>query len=188
MGMKWGRRKGNKSLGPVKIHSVDPNGIHRFHDSPGIVVKSNVRLNNRHINYINKQRAKGLNTMEALAKMGALGGIERDTSHHITPKESIQAAERYAEMIAKSDHVQRKALIAAGAGMVTFSSMAARNTPEGIASAIGSSVVASVLLYAGSKTVQSMSRKDNLRKIRSAFDDVNVAATKKTKHESNISR
>lgn len=42
------------------------------------LVSSNVRLSKRHIDSINRQRAKGVSTMDALAKMGALETVDRD--------------------------------------------------------------------------------------------------------------
>lgn len=96
LGMKWGKRKAKqpqgKPLGPVKIYGTASNGIQFFHDTPGIIVSSNTRLSKRHIDSINKQRAKGVSTMDALAKMGALGTVDRDYRQPLTPKQVRQAA------------------------------------------------------------------------------------------------
>ena len=184
LGMKWGKRKAKqphgKPLGPVKIYGTASNGIQFFHDTPGIIVSSNARLSKRHINSINKQRAKGVSTMDALAKMGALGTVDRDHRQPLTPKQVRQAAERYAKASAKSGHVRRMGLTSAVIGITAVKTAleAGANTDDPKTAAavlVGSSAVASVLAYAGSRAIQSRRRKKNLESVRNTFENVEGA-------------
>lgn len=184
LGMKWGKHKAKqpqgKPLGPVKIYGTASNGIQFFHDTPGIIVSSNVRLSKRHIDSINRQRAKGVSTMDALAKMGALGTVDRDYRQPLTPKQVRQAAERYAKANAKSGHVRRMGLTSAVIGIAAvktaLESGAATDDPKTAAAVlVGSSAVASVLAYAGSRAIQSRRRKKNLESVRNTFGNVEGA-------------
>lgn len=184
LGMKWGKRKAKqpqgKPLGPVKIYGTTPNGIQFFHDTPGIIVSSNVKLSKRHINHINKQRAKGVSTMDALAKMGALGTVDVDYSQPYNSKNVRKAAERYAEAHAKSSHVRRMAILSAaigiGAAKTALEAGAATDDPKTAAAVlVGSSAVAGVLAYAGSRAIQSRRRKKNLESVRNTFGNVDGA-------------
>lgn len=117
LGMKWGvhkKKPTHKDLGPVKITMFGGNQY--LQDTPGIDVMPNVHLNRRHIEAINKQRSKGIGTMEALANMGALGRVDRDYNYDVSPKQMREAAEKYAKLSAKSDHVRRMAVTGLGVG------------------------------------------------------------------------
>lgn len=184
LGMKWGKHKAKqpqgKPLGPVKIYGTASNGIQFFHDTPGIIVSSNVRLSKRHIDSINKQRAKGVSTMDALAKMGALGTVDRDYRQPLTSKQVRQAAERYAKANAKSGHVRRMGLTSAVIGIAAVKTAleagAATDDPKTAAAVlVGSSAAASVLAYAGSRAIQSRRRKKNLESVRNNFGNVEGA-------------
>lgn len=184
LGMKWGKHKAKqpqgKPLGPVKIYGTAPNGIQFFHDTPGIIVSSNVRLSKRHIDSINKQRAKGVSTMDALAKMGALGTVDRDERQPLHPRQVRQAAERYAEARAKSGHVRRMGIMSAAIGIAAAktaleTSIATDDPKTAAAVLVGSSAVAGVLAYSGSRAIQSRSRKKNLAKVRELFGGIEGA-------------
>lgn len=155
LGMKWGKHKAKQPqgnpLGPVKIYGTASNGIQFFHDTPGIIVSSNTRLSKRHIDSINKQRAKGVSTMDALAKMGALGTIDRDYRQPLTPKQVRQAAERYAKANAKSGHVRRMGLTSAVIGIAA------------VKTALEAGAAGTALSYIGSKVLQKRKLKKNLK-------------------------
>ena len=184
LGMKWGKRKAKqpqgKPLGPVKIYGTASNGIQFFHDTPGIIVSSNVRLSKRHIDSINRQRAKGVSTMDALAKMGALGTVDRDYRQPLTPKQVRQAAERYAKANAKSGHVRRMGVMSAAIGIAAVKMAldvgASVEDPKTAAAVlVGSSAAANILAYAGSRAIQSRRRKKNLESVRNNFGNVEGA-------------
>lgn len=182
LGMKWGIRKKKeppKDLGPVKMYGVSSNGTQYFHDTPGVVVSANVHLSKRHIDHISKQRSKGIGTMEALAKMGALGRLERDNTYPLTPKQGREIAEKYAKLSAKSQHVRRMALTSAGVAAYAIGVGTSRTAAEnpGMTAAIlaGSSAVAGVLSYAGSKAIESRRRKKDLAKVRELFSRIEGA-------------
>lgn len=173
LGMKWGihqkKKEPTKDLGPVKMYGKAPDGTQYFHDTPGMLVGSNVRLSQNHINHISKQRSKGISTMEALAKMGALGKITTDPNHSLTVKELRENSERYAKLLAKSEHVRRMALtsagVAAGAIGAGTSKTAVDNPGKAAAILAGSSAVVGALSYIGSKVLQKRKLKKNLKVI-----------------------
>lgn len=181
LGMKWGvhkKKEPPKNLGPVKITMVGDTQF--LHDTPGIVVVPNVRLNRRHIDTVNKQRSKGIGTMEALANMGALGKLDRDYTHYLTPKQIREAAEKYAKLSEKSDHVRRMAITGVGigffAGSAAIKSDMSMSDPKTTALALaGSSAVAGAFAYAASKTLESRRRKKNLAKVREVFGGIEGA-------------
>lgn len=183
LGMKWGIRKKKeppKDLGPVKMYGVSSNGTQFFHDTPGALVSANVHLSKRHIDYINKQRAKGITTMEALAKMGALGGLHRGPYYDsLTPKQARETAERYARLNPKSGHVRRMALTSAGVAAAAIGAGTSSTAIErpGLTAAIlaGSSAVAGTLSYAGSKVVERRLRNKYMNQVREAFRNVEGA-------------
>ena len=181
LGMKWGihkKKPTHKDLGPVKITMFGGNQY--LQDTPGIDVMPNVHLSRRHIEAINKQRSKGIGTMEALANMGALGRVDRDYNYDVSPKQMREAAEKYAKLSEKSDHVRRMAVTGLGVGFFAASAAAgtdmSMNDPKTTALALaGSSAVAGVLAYAASKTLESRRRKKNLAKVRELFGGIEGA-------------
>lgn len=183
LGMKWGihrkKKEPPKDLGPVKMYGVSSNGTQYFHDTPGVVVSANVHLSKRHIDHISKQRSKGIGTMEALAKMGALGRLERDNTYPLTPKQGREIAEKYAKLWAKSQHVRRMALTSAGVAAAAVgagtSTTAIEHPGKTAAILAGSSAVAGALSYIGSKTIESRQRKKDLAKVRELFSRIEGA-------------
>lgn len=181
LGMKWGvhkKKPTHKDLGPVKITMFGGNQY--LQDTPGIDVMPNVHLSRRHIEAINKQRSKGIGTMEALANMGALGRVDRDYNYDVSPKQMREAAEKYAKLSEKSDHVRRMAVTGLGVGFFAASAAVgtdmSMNYPKTTALALaGSSAVAGVLAYAASKTIESRRRKKNLAKVRELFGGIEGA-------------
>ena len=183
LGMKWGihrkKKEPTKDLGPVKMYGKAPDGTQYFHDTPGMLVGSNVRLSQNHINHISKQRSKGISTMEALAKMGALGKITTDPNHSLTVKELRENSERYAKLLAKSEHVRRMALtsagVAAGAIGAGTSKTAVDNPGKAAAIVAGSSAVVGALSYVGSKAVERRKRKKYLNQVRDVYSRIEGA-------------
>lgn len=183
LGMKWGmhrkKKEPPKDLGPVKMYGKAPDGTPYFHDTPGMLVGSNVPLSKNHINHINKQRSKGISTMEALAKMGALGKITTDPNHSLTVKELRENSERYAKLLAKSEHVRRMALtsagVAAGAIGAGTSKTAVDNPGKAAAILAGSSAVVGALSYVGSKAVERRKRKKYLNQVQDVYSRIEGA-------------
>ena len=183
LGMKWGihrkKKEPPKDLGPVKMYGVSSNGTQYFHDTPGVVVSANVHLSKRHIDHINKQRSKGIGTMEALAKMGALGRLDKDPNYPISTKQLRETAERYAKLSAKSEHVRRMAISSAGIAAYAVGAGTSSTTMEnpGMSAAIlaGSSAVSGALLYAGSKALERRRRKRYENQVQESFRNVEGA-------------
>lgn len=171
LGMKWGKHKAKqpqgKPLGPVKIYGTTSNGIQFFHDTPGIIVSSNVRLSKRHIDSINKQRAKGVSTMDALAKMGALGEVRFDRDR-TTATQRIDALRRYAKAVGKNNHVIRTSAGSTLSGL--FAAQIALgeyevhgDSKKALMIAAGGAAAGTALSYIGSKVLQKRKLKKNLK-------------------------
>lgn len=173
LGMKWGihrkKKEPPKDLGPVKMYGVSSNGTQYFHDTPGVVVSANVHLSKRHIDHINKHRAKGRNTMEALARMGALGEVRFDRDR-TTATERIDALRRYAKAVGKNNHVIRTSAGSTLSGL--FAAQIALGEYEvhgdgkkALMIAAGGAAAGTALSYIGSKVLQKRKLKKNLKVI-----------------------
>ena len=117
--------------------------------------------------------------MEALAKMGALGRLERDNTYPLTPKQGREIAEKYAKLLAKSEHVRRMALtsagVTAGALGAGTSKTAVDNPGKAAAILAGSSAVVGALSYVGSKAVERRKRKKYLNQVRDVYSRIEGA-------------
>lgn len=119
--------------------------------------------------------------------MGALGKLDRDYTHYLTPKQTREAAEKYAKLSEKSDHVRRMAITGVGigffAGSAAMGSDMSMSDPKTTALALaGSSAVAGVFAYAASKTLESRRRKKILQKFEKYSAESRVLMTNELKH------
>lgn len=170
--MKWGvhkKKEPPKNLGPVKMYGVSSNGTQYFHDTPGVVVSANVHLSKRHIDHISKQRSKGIGTMEALARMGALGEVRFDRDR-TTATQRLDALRRYAKAVGKNNHVIRTSAGSTLSGLLAAQIALGEYEVHGdgkkaLMIAAGGAAAGTALSYIGSKVLQKRKLKKNLKVI-----------------------
>lgn len=104
LGMKWGRRKAknesSKNLGPVKSSII--NGRRYYHDENGVAVAYKRDLRPAGLDYINKQRAKGINTLKAMAKLDAIDDIK-----YTKRGKDLDSAHEYAKRVIRDREVNK---------------------------------------------------------------------------------
>lgn len=168
LGMKWGKRKQKPALGPVDGFVGSDHKFY-YHDTPGVYVRAGRTINPHDLRRINKHRAKGRNTMEALARMGALGEVRFDRDR-TTATQRIDALRRYAKAVGKNNHVIRTS-----AGSTLFGLFAAQialgeyevhgDGKKALMIAAGGAAAGTALSYIGSKVLQKRKLKKNLKVI-----------------------
>lgn len=168
LGMKWGKRKQKPALGPVDGFVGSDNKFY-YHDTPGVYVRASRTIYPHTLRRINKHRAKGRNTMEALARMGALGEVRLDRDR-TTATQRIDALRRYAKAVGKNDHVIRTSAGSTLSGL--FAAQIALDEYEvhgdskkALMIAAGGAAAGTALSYIGSKVLQKRKLKKNLKVI-----------------------
>ena len=168
LGMKWGKRKQKTALGPVDGFVGSDNKIY-YHDTPGVYVRAGRTIYPHDLRRINKHRAKGRNTMEALARMGALGEVRFDRDR-TTATQRIDALRRYAKAVGKNNHVIRTSAGSTLSGL--FAAQIALGEYEvhgdgkkALMIAAGGAAAGTALSYIGSKVLQKRKLKKNLKVI-----------------------
>lgn len=166
LGMKWGKRKQKPALGPVDGFVGSDNKFY-YHDTPGVYVRAGRTIYPHDLRRINKHRAKGRNTMEALARMGALGEVRFDHDR-TTATQRIEALRRYAKAVGKNNHVIRTSAGSTLSGL--FAAQIALGEYEvhgdgkkALMIAAGATAAGTALSYIGSKVLQKRKLKKNLK-------------------------
>nr|DAY22139.1 MAG TPA: hypothetical protein [Caudoviricetes sp.] len=164
--MKWGKRKQKPALGPVDGFVGNDNKFY-YHDTPGVYVRAGRTIYPHDLRRINKHRAKGRNTMEALARMGALGEVRFDRDR-TTATQRIEALRRYAKAVGKNNHVIRTSAGSTLSGL--FAAQIALGEYEvhgdgkkALMIAAGATAAGTALSYIGSKVLQKRKLKKNLK-------------------------
>lgn len=168
LGMKWGKHKQKPALGPVDGFVGSDNKFY-YHDTPGVYVRAGRTIYPHDLRRINKHRAKGRNTMEALARMGALGEVRFDRDR-TTATQRIDALRRYAKAVGKNNHVIRTSVGSTLSGL--FAAQIALGEYEvhgdgkkALMIAAGGAAAGTALSYIGSKVLQKRKLKKNLKVI-----------------------
>lgn len=168
LGMKWGKHKPKPALGPVDGFVGNDNKLY-YHDTPGVYVRAGRTIYPHDLRRINKHRAKGRNTMEALARMGALGEVRFDRDR-TTATQRIDALRRYAKAVGKNNHVIRTSAGSTLSGL--FAAQIALGEYEvhgdgkkALMIAAGATAAGTALSYIGSKVLQKRKLKKNLKVI-----------------------
>ena len=179
LGMKWGKRKQKPALGPVDGFVGSDNKFY-YHDTPGVYVRAGRTIYPHDLRRINKHRAKGRNTMEALARMGALGEVRFDRDR-TTATQRIDALRRYAKAVGKNNHVIRTSVGSTLSGL--FAAQIALGEYEvhgdgkkALMIAAGATAAGTALSYIGSKVLQKRKLVSKVSGIANAETD----STKKT--------
>ena len=168
LGMKWGKRKQKPALGPVDGFVGSDNKFY-YHDTPGVYVRAGRTIYPHDLRRINKHRAKGRNTMEALARMGALGEVRFDRDR-TTATQRIDALRRYAKAVGKNNHVIRTSVGSTLSGLLAAQIALGEYEVHGdgkkaLMIAAGGAAAGTALSYIGSKVLQKRKLKKNLKVI-----------------------
>ena len=168
LGMKWGKRKQKPALGPVDGFVGSDNKFY-YHDTPGVYVRAGRTIYPHDLRRINKHRAKGRNTMEALARMGALGEVRFDRDR-TTATQRIDALRRYAKAVGKNNHVIRTSVGSTLSGLLAAQIALGEyeihgNGKKALMIAAGGAAAGTALSYIGSKVLQKRKLKKNLKVI-----------------------
>ena len=172
LGMKWGKRKAkhnSKDLGPVKSSII--NGRRYYHDENGVAVAYKRDLRPQGLNYINKQRAKGVSTLKAMSKLDAIDDIK-----YTKRGKDLDSTHEYAKRVIRDHEVNKDigrtltATIAIGA--LAAKSLRDRNKLAGVNNrefyaTLGVAAVAN--LYASG--LSSMAARSNIRRKYSKLDN-----------------
>ena len=172
LGMKWGKRKAkpnSNDLGPVKSSII--NGRRYYHDENGVAVAYKRDLRPQGLNYINKQRAKGVSTLKAMSKLDAIDDIK-----YTKRGKDLDSTHEYAKRVIRDHEVNKDigrtltATIAIGA--LAAKSLRDRNKLAGVNNrefyaTLGVAAVAN--LYASG--LSSMVARSNIRSKYSKLDN-----------------
>lgn len=161
LGMKWGKRKQKPALGPVDGFVGSDNKFYH-HDTPGVYVRAGRTIYPHDLRRINKHRAKGRNTMEAFARMGALGEVRFDRDR-TTATQRIDALRRYAKAVGKNNHVIRTSAGSALSGLFAAQIALGEYEVHGDGKKALLIAAGTALSYIGSKVLQKRKLKKNLK-------------------------
>ena len=170
LGMKWGKRKSKpQNLGPVKTSII--NGRKYYHDDHGVAVAYKRDLKPAGVNFINKQRAKGVDTLKAMSKLDAIDDIK-----YTKRGKNLDSAHDYAKQVIRDREFSKdknRTLVAyAAIGGLAAKSLLERNRLAGINNkeyyaTLGVATVAS--LYASG--LSSIVARSNIKKYNRKLDE-----------------
>ena len=132
LGMKWGKRKAKSNannLGSVKSSTI--NGRQYYHDNNGLAVAYKRDLRPAGVNFINKQRAKGVDTLKAMSKLDAIHDVK-----YTKRGKDLDSAHEYAKKVIRDHEVNKdikRTLVAyAAIGGLATKSLLERNKLAGV--------------------------------------------------------